>query len=569
MAHDKLSWEERRAALQRMAAEGVDVLVIGGGITGAGVALEAAARGYRVGLVDKADFASGTSSKSTKLAHGGIRYLPQFDFALVREALVERGRLVRNAPHLVKPIGFVLPLYAENKRPLGTPIVPPGGVGMSLLLRAGLTLYDVMAGRLAVAPHKHIGSQHALQLAPALKPAGLKDAFVYYDGQTDDTRLTLTVLRTAAKRGALLANYAEVVGFDMQPHKRGTAIRAAHVRDSVSGAAFTIPAEAVINASGVFADRIEALAGPSHIAIRPARGAHLTLPREAVPTTDHAVVLPETPDGRLLFIVPSNTRVILGTTDTPGGDIDRPRATDDDVTYLLDTANAYLSAPLTRAQVISAWAGYRPLIAPAGSNSTSTAKLSRTHVVMDGPGGMITVTGGKLTTYRRMAQDALDHLARRTQRPITHPTENLPLDGGQGYPACLAELSQAASQFGWDADVLARLSEYGAQAGALLTLCAQQPMLAQRIVPDLPYVMAEVVYACRYEMAMTLEDVLARRLRLSFEDWSHGTEAIPAVAQQMAAELGWSTDETAAQIARYYARLTDLTALPARSLPGH
>jgi glycerol-3-phosphate dehydrogenase len=563
MTHSPLSQDERQAALRRMAADGVDVLVIGGGITGAGVALEAAARGYRTGLLEKADFASGTSSKSTKLVHGGIRYLPQFDFALVHEALVERGRLVRNAPHLVRPLGFVLPLYAENKRPLGTPIVPPGGVGMGLLLRAGLILYDVMSGRLGIGRHQHIGAARALQLAPALKADGLKDAFIYYDGQTDDTRLTLTVLRTAARRGALLANYAEVLGFDQEattgvsagPAASGHRISAARVRDVLGGQEFTIPAGVVINAAGAFAGRIEAMAGEPKIAIRPAKGVHLTLPREAIPTTGHAVVLPETPDGRLLFIVPWNTRVTLGTTDTKGGDIDRPVAGDEDIEYLINTANAYLRTRLTRGDVISAWAGYRPLISPANSDGASTASLSRTHVVADGPGGMITVTGGKLTTYRRMAQDALDHLARRTGQPILRPTEDLPLVGAEGYQACSAELSQAAGRFGWDDDVVARLSQYGGEAGILLGLCADDPSLAQRIVPDLPYVMAEVAYACRHEMAMTLDDVLARRLHLSFEDWSRGVEPAPDVARVMARELGWAAGEAEAQVARYRERV--------------
>ncbi|MFC1466944.1 MAG: FAD-dependent oxidoreductase [Candidatus Brachytrichaceae bacterium NZ_4S206] len=560
MAHSRLSHDERRAALHRMAAEGVDVLVIGGGITGAGVALEAVARGYRTGLVEKADFASGTSSKSTKLVHGGIRYLPQFDFALVREALIERGRLVRNAPHLVRPLGFVLPLYAENKRPLGTPIVPPGGVGMSWLLRAGLLLYDVMSGRLAIQPHQHIGAQKALALAPALKAEGLKDGFIYYDGQTDDTRLTLTILRTAAKRGASLANYAELLGFDFDPQSRSSGhavIRAARVRDTLDGEEFVIPVGTVINATGAFAGRIEAMAGESRIAIKPAKGVHLTLPRHALPTTEYAVVLPETPDGRLLFIVPWNTRVTLGTTDTKGGDLDRPVAADEDVDYLINTANLYLRTKLTRDQVISAWAGYRPLISPAKSDGAATAKLSRTHIVVDGPGGMITITGGKLTTYRRMAQDALDHLAKREGKPITHPTEAMPLDGAEGYQACSAALSEAAGRFGWDADVIARLSQYGGEAGLILDLCAGDASLARPITSDLPYIMAEVVYACRCEMAMTLDDMLARRLHLNFEDWSRGSEPAPDVARVMARELGWSPREAEAQVAQYRARVAE------------
>jgi len=547
----RLSIRERAEALQAMSTEGVDVLVIGGGITGAGIALEAAARGYRVGLVEKGDFAGGTSSKSTKLVHGGIRYLPQFDFALVQEALVERGRLMRNAPHLVRPLGFVLPLYAENKRPLGTPIAPPGGIGMSALLRAGLTLYDLMAGGLAIQRHRHIGARRALELAPALKAEGLRDAFLYYDGQTDDTRLTLTVLRTAAKRGARLANYVEVVGFDLEAGE----IRAARVRDILGDEEFAIPARAVINATGAFADQLEALAGAPRIAIAPAKGVHLTLPRQALPVTDYAVVLPETPDGRLLFIVPWNTRVILGTTDTKGGDLNRPAATEADVNYLLSTANAYLRTTLDRSQVISAWAGYRPLVSPANADSQATAKLSRNHVVADGPGGMITVTGGKLTTYRRMAQDALDHLARRWKQPITHPTESLTLDGAEGHAACQDALRQAAARFGWGQDVLARLAQYGGQAKAILALCAGDGALAQRIVPDLPYIMAEVLYACHHEMAVTLEDVLARRLHIQTEDWSQGVEPAPAVARLMAGALGWSAHETMRQVERYHEQL--------------
>jgi glycerol-3-phosphate dehydrogenase len=548
MAH-KLSSEERTAALWRMVAEGVDVLVIGGGITGAGVALEAVARGYRVGLIDKADFAGGTSSKSTKLVHGGIRYLPQFDFALVREALQERGRLARNAPHLVKPLGFVLPYYKENKRPLGTPIVPPGGIGMSLLLRMGLLTYDIFAGRLGIGSHKHIGAQKTLELAPSLKAEGLKDGFIYYDGQTDDTRLTMTVLRTAAKQGALTANYAELKGLG-RSERPSPSIEIARVRDVLSGDEFVIRAGTIINAAGVWAGKIEAMAGKSNVVIEPAKGVHLTLPREALPVTEYAVVLPETPDGRLLFIVPWNTRVTLGTTDTKGGDIDQPVADDDDIDYLIDTANAYLRTKIDRSQVISSWAGYRPLISPANSDG-HTSKLSRTHVVLDGPGGMITIVGGKLTTYRRMAQDTLDHLARREGRPIQHPTENLPLDGAQGFEACSAQLTQAADRYGWSKDIVARLSEYGGEADALLHMIASDAALARPIVPDLPYVMAEVIYACRHEMAMSLDDVLTRRLHLNFEDWSRGVEPAPRVANVMARELGWSASEVEAQVARY------------------
>lgn len=531
-----------------MAADGVDVLVIGGGITGAGVALDAAARGYRTGLIDKADFAAGTSSKSTKLVHGGIRYLPQFDFALVYEALQERGRLVRNAPHLVKPLAFVLPYYKENKRPLGTPIVPPGGLGMAQLLRAGLTIYDVMSGGLAIGTHKHIGAGKALELAPALKAEGILDGFIYYDGQTDDTQLTVSVLATAAGKGAQLANYAELLGFDQRDGK----IVAARVRNVLSGEEFVIPVKAVINAAGVFAGRIEAMAGPSSISIKPAKGVHLTFARDALPTTDHAVVLPETPDGRLLFIVPWNTRITLGTTDTKGGDVDNPVAGEDDVDYLLRTANLYLRTKLGREQVISAWAGYRPLISPAGKDG-ATSKLSRTHVVVDGPGGMITVTGGKLTSYRRMAQDALDHLAKREGKTVVHPTEGMLLDGADGYGRMAGQLEMLAPKYGWNRDIVTRLRQYGGNAADILAACEHDPALARPVAPDLPYIMAEVVYACRHEMAMTVDDVAARRLHLNFEDWSRGVDQAPAIAEVMARELGWSALEAAEQVDRYRA----------------
>ena len=542
----KLGKEERAGALRRMASEGVDVLVIGGGITGAGVALEAAARGYTIGLIDKGDFASGTSSKSTKLVHGGIRYLPQFDFALVREALIERGLMARNAPHLVKPLGFVLPYYKENKRPLGTPIVPPGGIGMSYLLRAGLMMYDTFAGKLGIGHHERTGIEKTLKLAPSLKSEGLKDGFVYYDGQTDDTRLTMTVLRTAAKKGALLANYAEVMGFDSV----NGAIQSAQVRDALTGEAFTIRARTIVNAAGVWAAKIESMAGESKIVIKPAKGVHLTLPREALPTTEYAVVLPETPDGRLLFIVPWNTRVTLGTTDTKGGDIDAPVSTSEDIEYLINTTNAYLKTKITRDQVISAWAGYRPLISPAGADG-ATSKLSRTHIVNDGPAGMITITGGKLTSYRRMAQDTIDHLDKRLGRPASHPTEKMALDGADGHEAGAAVIKRAAERYDWGDDVAARLSEYGSEADALLALIADDESLARIVAPELPYVMAEVAYACQSEMAMTLADVLARRLHLNFEDWSRGVQPAPQVAQVMARMLGWNAAETEQQVEQY------------------
>jgi glycerol-3-phosphate dehydrogenase len=411
-----------------------------------------------------------------------------------------------------------------------------------------------MSGKLGIGMHRRLGVRQAQALAPALKPAGMTAAFVYYDGQTDDTLLTMTVLRTAAKRGAWLANYTELLGFEQATGD--SRITAAKIKDKLTGCEHIVPVGTVINAAGVFANRVEALAGMSQINISPAKGVHLTVPREKVPIGDHAVVLPETPDNRLIFLVPWNTRITIGTTDTQGGDIEQPVANADDVAYLLRVTNDYLHTKLTQADVISAWAGYRPLISSVKA-SGDTSKLSRTHVVNDGPGGMITITGGKLTTYRRMAKDAVLHMLQRDARArgvmlrVSDVTENLLLDGAEGMAEAAATVDRAAPRFGWDADTVARLNQYGSEACRILDICGADAALARRVVPDLPYTWAEIVYACRYEMALTLQDVIVRRLHLNFEDWDRGVAAAPTIAQLMAQELGWSADEAAAQVQAY------------------
>lgn len=551
----QFSAAERAKALQTMTRDGVDVLVIGGGITGAGTALDAAARGFRTALVEKGDFASGTSSKSTKLVHGGIRYLPQFDFALVREALVERGLLVRNAPFLVQPIGFVLPLYKSAKRPLGTPIVLPFGIGMGLLLQAGLLLYDMLSGRLGVRMHRRLGTRKTLELAPGLRKEGLLTGFIYYDAQTDDTLLTSTVLRTAATHGALIANYTEVTGFQQADGQ----ITHALLRDVLSGEQYTVKVGKVINAGGVFAGKIEALAGESQLVIKPAKGVHITVARERIQLTEDAVVLPETEDGRLIFLVPWGPRITVGTTDTVGGDIEKPIVLDDDIAYLLRHVNQYMTVDLKQSDVISAWAGYRPLISKGGDSKTSS-KLSRTHIVVESAGGMLTIVGGKLTTYRRMAQDVVDKLSEQVGRPIRHVTRDLPLVGAQDWQAAVEAVNKAAAQWHFSADTVKRLSKYGREAQTILDLIGADASLAKPIVADLPYLMAEVVFACRYEMAITLADVLERRLHINFEDWARGVEVAPAVARVMARELGWDAQYTDAQIDGYRARFG--TAIP-------
>ncbi|HEU5346833.1 MAG TPA: glycerol-3-phosphate dehydrogenase/oxidase [Ktedonobacterales bacterium] len=532
--------------LDRMEAETFDVLVVGGGITGVGVALDAAARGYSVALVEASDFGGSTSSKSTKLVHGGIRYLPQFDFALVHEALVERGALLRNAPFLVQPLAFVLPLYEDAKRPLGVPITPPKGIGLGLMIAAGLTLYDALAGSRGFARHRRISVEQALTLAPTLRGEGLKEAFVYYDGQTNDTRLVVAVLRTAARFGAAVANYAEVTGFD----KRDGKLAAARVRDTLGGRELVVRARHIVNATGIFAERLASLTGDqSKVMLEPSKGVHLVVSAERLGIGETGVVLPETEDGRLLFVVPWEDRALIGTTDTGSGDLDHPEATPDDIDYLIRHVNHYMNVHLTRQDLIGVYAGYRPLVR---SRERPAANLSRTHVVLEEDNGMVTIVGGKLTTYRRMAQDTVDVLARRDAMPLHHPTEKLALSGAVNWKQARRDISRRCIELGLDAKIEESLAfNYGSHALEILDLVKAQPALGKRLIEDLPYILAEVVYACRDEMAMRLDDTLARRMRIELEDRRRGAGVAEEVSSLMASELGWSPAVASAEIEEY------------------
>jgi glycerol-3-phosphate dehydrogenase len=537
---------DRDQQLDLLARTEFDVLVVGGGITGAGVALDAAARGMRVGLLEARDFASGTSSKSTKLVHGGIRYLPQLDIGLVREALTERGILIRNAPYLVAPLPFVLPLYRENRHPLGLGFAPPPGPLMSLFLRTGLTAYDVLAGGRNVPRHRGLSGNEVSRLAPNLRREGMIASFVYYDARTDDARLTANVLLSAAKRGAAIANYCEVVGFEQREGK----LVAANARDSLNGHEITVRARAFVNAGGVYGERLEALTGhPPEVNIAPSKGVHLVLPREAAGVTDHAVTFPETEDKRVLFVVPWGPRALLGTTDTGQGPLDRPLANDEDVDYLLYSANKYLTRKLTRADVISAYAGYRPLIRRKGA--ASTAALSRSHTILDHPNGLISILGGKLTTYRKMGEETVDHIAQHLGLPRRHVTSNLPLVGATAYEEELPDLRRAAGELGLMDSLAALVWAYGANTGQILSLVERDPGLGLRLADDLPYLLAQVVHACRYEMAQTLPDALERRTWTFMSDWEHGFAHLDAVAAVMARELGWTAERRRREIADY------------------
>src|SRR5256712_3302718 len=321
---EPLAATARTAYVERLPRERFDVLVIGGGITGAGVALDAAARGYHVALVEKADFASGTSSKSTKLAHGGIRYLPQFDFAMIHEGVVERGLMVRNAPFLVRPQAFVIPVYAQMRWPSSLPVRPPTDFGLALVLDIGLWMYDLMAGRLNIGRHKRISAEETLRRVPKLRRAGLKKALLYYDAQTNDAQLTVTVLRTAAQFGAVVTNYTQVTGFTRANGKLNGAV----VCDVLTNQEFTVSARYIINAAGVFAEQVAALTGDEPKAtVEPSKGIHLVVARERVNISTTAEVLPETEDGRILYVIPCDARAIIGTTDPGSGHLNDPQPT--------------------------------------------------------------------------------------------------------------------------------------------------------------------------------------------------------------------------------------------------
>jgi glycerol-3-phosphate dehydrogenase len=544
-----LAAAERMRHLARLGGERFDVLVIGGGITGAGVALDAAARGYSVALVEKADFAGGTSSKSTKLVHGGIRYLPECDFGLVHEALTERGILLRIAPFLVQPVGFVLPIYQGDRHPVGMPFTTPGGVGLGFVLNLGLWFYDRLAGRRNMHRHDHLSRAQVLALAPGLAPDRLREGFLYYDGQTNDARLTIAVIRTAARYAVVAANYAEVTAFLVE----GGRVCGAQVRDQLSGQHLQVRARHIVNATGIFSEEVETLLGESPQAhIEPSKGVHLVFSREDVRIGNHAIVLPETDDRRLLFLVPWQSRVLFGTTDSGSGNLSRPLTTREDIAYLMNHLNRYLAVDLSDRHIISTYAGYRPLVRPGRGTNHSPARLSRTHALLVGSSGLVTIVGGKLTTYRRMAQDTVDVLSRRDGRAPVHPTRRLLLCDSAGWPSVLQDIQERGAALGLAPAVLRHLGwAYGAGALRVLQLIADDAALGRPLVAELPYVRAEVLHACREEMALTPSDILARRTSILLEDRQRGLGCVEDVAALLAEELSWTPAYTGRVVAEY------------------
>lgn len=535
----------RAAHLAGIRAGSFDVLVIGGGITGAGVALDAAARGLSVALVERGDFASGTSSGSTKLVHGGVRYLPMLDIAQVREGLDEQTALLRNAPHLVRPLPFLLPLYAGARRPLGLHLPALLRAALPLGMALGLWGYDLLAGRRGARRHRRLDRAGAAALVPPIRLDGLRRAYLYYDSQTDDARLTLAVLRTAAGLGALVANYVEATGVAREAGR----IAGLHLVDRASGERLTARARTVINATGVWAETVARLAGPPAFRIRRAKGVHLVCSNARLGMRRAALVIPETDDGRIAFIVPWQGVLIVGTTDTEWDRAeDDPEITPADVAYLLDHASRFLAVPIERRDLIGAYAGLRPLIS---GGAASSAHLSRRHGVVRSGAGFYSIIGGKLTTFRRMAEDVLN--AATGRRPGTRsPTWRLPLIGAEGLWEAFPALRARARRLRLTrATCVHLIRTYGTEASTVFDLVEQRPALGRPLAAGLPHIAAEVIVAVREEMAAGLADVLLRRTRLAHLLGDQGAGIAPAVAALIGEELGWPVDVQSAQAADY------------------
>jgi glycerol-3-phosphate dehydrogenase len=534
--------DERAAALAALAAREQHVLVVGGGVVGAGVALDAATRGLSVGLVEARDFASGTSSQSSKLIHGGLRYLEQLNFALVREALTERALLLqRIAPHLVRPVSFLYPLTHR-------------GGWERAYVGAGVGLYDLLGfsmGQVRGLPgHKQLSRHAALELAPALKRTAVHGAIRYWDAQVDDARFVITVLRTAASYGARIASRTQVTGF-LREGERVTGVR---VVDLESGSELEIRAQQVVNATGVWTDDIQALVGGrGMINVRASKGIHLVVPRDRIHSSTGIIV--RTPVS-VLFVIPWGRHWIIGTTDTEWSlDKAHPAASRSDIDYLLTQVNRVLRVPLTSDDVEGVYAGLRPLLS---GESDETSKLSREHTVAHPVPGLVMIAGGKYTTYRLMARDAVDAVAHGLDGRVPRScTEEIPLVGAEGFPALWNSRYQMARVSGLHvARIEHLLHRYGTLIGEVLGLIEAEPALGQPLTGADDYLRAEIVYAASHEGARHLYDALARRTHITIETWDHGISVAPEAAALMAGQLGWDSRQTAREVEHYRARIS-------------
>jgi len=550
----------RTANLDRLAKEEFDLCIIGGGASGAGCALDAALRGLKVALIEKTDFSAGTSSRSTKLVHGGVRYLEQafknLDFAQlrqVRHGLAERRIVLQNAPHLAHPLGLITPVFSWWE---------------GLYISIGLKLYDwISSHRLQVPdnqvanrfpPSRWLNKREALEMMPGLSP-NIHSAVLYYDGQMDDARYCLALIQSAAAAGAVVVNHLEVNGF--QKNDKGQLV-AAIVKNQVENSpAFELKAKQFLNCTGPYADAIRQIANPSLTPrIRASKGVHLVL-QQSVFNSDKAMLIPKTRDGRMVFVLPFEGSLLLGTTDEPYFDVKKePLLEADEVRFLLETLQPFVSTKIGKEQVKAGFGGIRPLLQSSNNqitNSTNhqTKSLLRDHEVERDPiSGLISLLGGKWTTYRLMARDAVDTVCGELEVSNDCQTENHRLIGAENYESDLWKKLRA--EFGFDEDICQHLaSKYGGRATVPATLAAGNPELAERILPNFQFLKAEIVYAVREEMAMTIRDFLARRIRLEFLDWESARKAAPVVAEWMGKALAWSETEQTLRTEQYVALL--------------
>lgn len=496
--------------------EPFDILIIGGGASGLGAAVDAAVRGHSVLLVEQADFAKGTSSRSTKLVHGGVRYLKQGNVSLVLEALRERGLMCRNAPHLVHSLPFVIPNYHWWEGPFY-------GIGMKV--------YDGLAGKLGLEPSRYLNRDDVINLLPNIEQQDLTGGIIYHDGQFDDSRLAVNLAQTAAEHGALLMNYVRCCGI----LKEAGHVSGARLRDEETGTEVEVKARVVINATGVFADEVRHMDDPqAKTMLSPSQGIHFVLPREFLPG-DTAIMIPKTDDGRVLFAVPWHGRVVVGTTDTPVKEASlEPRALEEEIEFVFSQIARYLTRDPSRADVLSVYAGLRPLIK---SDASSTAALSRDHLISISDSGLLTLAGGKWTTYRKMAEDVIDHAE---------------MVGALDHRYCATHELKIHGAGGAAGDTT-HLHYYGSDAAGIRALIQADPKLGEKLHPRLEFLKAEVVWHVRHEMARTVEDVLARRTRALLLDARASSEAAPAVAALLKQELGRDAAWEAAQVAQYQA----------------
>lgn len=534
--NSSLNPQQRSAALKALSTEEFDVLVIGGGINGVGIALDAASRGLSVALVESRDFASGTSSKSSKLIHGGLRYLEQYDFKLVREALNERELMVSTlSPHLVKPVSFLYPLQEKLKE--------------RTYVGAGMALYDALRGFKRALPwHKHLSQKHISEIAPSLRLDVITGGYQYFDAQVDDARHTMSIARTAAKYGAIITTRTSCKELIMN----GKKVTGSIIEDEETGSTIKVRSKTTIMAAGVWTDPLYEQFGlkPGY-AVRMSKGAHIVVPGNAIKSETGVIIKTEI---SVLFIIPWGDKWIVGTTDTDYDESrEEPLATSDDVTYILNQANRVLEPKLRREQVIGVFAGLRPLVST--DPDSPTTKLSREHVVDSPAHGFVSIAGGKYTTYRVMSEDAVNEAINHMRKIVPDSvTETLAIIGAEGYSVLMNQIPRLAQKYEiHESSVEHLLNRYGSLIDEVLEPARSDAELFQEVIPNLPYLKAEILYAVTHEGARSIDDVFSRRTRIAFEAPDQGLSVIDNVADLIAPHLGWSVTQKKASIQEYRA----------------